>query len=211
MGNLLLIAGTLRGAEPAIRWDGAHADYFADDDGPFTIGFQFRANSDLAITALGTFDYLLDGFSTAHSVGIWTAEGGAPIATANLSDGTTASLRGQFRYVDVSGITLKAGTEYVIGASGLYGATKDLYASGVPVSAFSMNPAITFLGSRGSGEGEGLNFPEVHFDSLSPTTFGANFEFSAVPEPSVGALLALGGIGLGVAAYRGRPGQSKIP
>lgn len=44
---------SLLGAQPAIEWDGSQANFFSDDDGPFTLGFQFRAESDITVTALG--------------------------------------------------------------------------------------------------------------------------------------------------------------
>ncbi|MBN8248196.1 MAG: DUF4082 domain-containing protein [Verrucomicrobia bacterium] len=206
LGALVALHPSLSGSQTAVVWDGSQADHFSHDDGAFTLGFQFRATSDLTVTALGAYDYLGDGFATSHTVGIWRADGGDPIATTTLSAGTTASLRGQFRFGDIPGVTLSAGTEYVIGASEFFGATKDIYTGGIPVSAFSVDPNLTFLGARGSGEADGLNFPGVHFDPGSPTTFGANFEFVVVPEPSVAALLAVGGLA-GAVALRRRSGS----
>ena len=173
-------------AQPGIPWDGSQADFFSDVDGPFTVGFQFRVESDITVTALGAFDYLGDGFVTPHSVGIWTLAGGAPIATATVPSGAAGSLVGQFRYVSISGISLSANTEYIIGASDFYGTVNDIYAGPVPVPAFSTSSEVTFLGHRGAGEAPGLVFPTVHFDALSPTTFGANFQFVPVPEPPLG-------------------------
>jgi len=103
---------------------------------------------------------------------------------------------------DLEPMTLRAGEEYVIGASGFFGTTGDLHAGAVPVSAFSMDPSATFFGTRGSGEAEEIHFPGMHFEPGSPTTFGANFQRVVVPEPSVVALLAPGGL-LGLAVCRG--------
>jgi hypothetical protein len=183
---------SLRGAQPAIVWDGSHADFFSDVDGPFTLGFQFRVQSDITVTALGVFDYLGDGFVTPHSIGIWTLAGGAPIATCTVPAGNAGSLVGQFRYVNTPGITLSANTEYIIGASELYGTANDIYAGSVSVQDFSTSSEIAFLGFRGAGEEAGLVFPTRQFDALSPTTFGANFQFVTVPEPSTWALLGGG-------------------
>jgi len=175
---------SLSGAEPAFAWDGSQADFFAQDDGPFTVGFQFRVESEILVTALGAYDYAGDGFATPHSIGIWTLAGGAPILTVTIPSGSGGSSLGQFRYVNVSGVVLSANTEYIIGASDFYGTINDIYAGGVPVQAFSTPAAITFMGHRGAGESPGLVFPTVHFDALSPTTFGANFQYVPVPEPS---------------------------
>ena len=191
--TLLTTLGTsLSGAQPAIAWDGSQADFYSDTDGPFTLGFQFRVESDITVTALGAFDYLGDGFVTPHSVGIWTLAGGTPLATAAIPAGTVGSLAGQFRYVAIAGLSLSAHTEYIIGASEFYGTINDIYAGSVPVPAFSTASQVTFLGERGAGEAPGLVFPTVHFDALSPATFGANFQFDAVPEPSAWALLGCG-------------------
>lgn len=193
---------TLRGAESALQWDGAQADYFSDVDGPFTLGFQFRVESDITVTALGAFDYLRDGFATPHTIGIWSAAGGDPIATATVGAGVAGSLDGQFRYVGVSGVTLFAHTEYIVGASDFFGTVNDIYAGSVLVNQFSMAPAVTFLGHRGAGEAPGLVFPTGHWEELSPATFGANFQFVAVPEPTTWGLL---GGGLALLALRALP------
>jgi hypothetical protein len=183
---------SLRGAQPAIVWDGSQADFFSDVDGPFTLGFQFRVESDITVTALGAFDYLGNGFAAPHSIGIWTLAGGTPIATATIPSGVAGSLAGQFRFVDISGISLFANTEYIIGVSDFFGSIDDLYVGGVTVQAFSTPSAVTFMGHRGASEAPGLVFPTVHFDALSPATFGANFQFVTIPDPSTGMLLGCG-------------------
>lgn len=190
----------LMGAQPAVVWDGTHAQYFSDHDGPFTVGFQFRATSDIRVTALGAFDYLGDGLATTHQVGLWGAEGGAPLAVALVPAGADGVLLGQFRYVAIAGMTLSAGADYIVAASEFYGEINDIYAGAVPVSFFSMDPVLSFQGFRGAGQAAGLNFPTLQFEPLSPTTFGGSFQFEVVPEPSTtmllgGGLLALiGGV-----------------
>jgi hypothetical protein len=81
---LALASVTLHAAEPALLWDGLNADLFSDDDGPFTIGFQFRTQTDIRVTALGAFDHLGDGFIDAHAAGIWTVGNESPLITANI-------------------------------------------------------------------------------------------------------------------------------
>lgn len=131
-----------RGDQPAIEWDGTRADLFSDDDGPFTLGFQFLVNSDITVTSLGAFDYLGDGFATAHTVGIWNLSGGAPLAMVTLLASTSASLLGSFRYGSVASVTLFAGTEYLIGASDYYGSINDIYAHSVPLAAVSIAQSL---------------------------------------------------------------------
>ena len=74
--------------QPAVDWNGAQADFFSDNDGPFTLGFRFCADSELTVTSLGAFDYLGDGLATAHMVGIWSLNGGAPLAVATVPSGS---------------------------------------------------------------------------------------------------------------------------
>jgi hypothetical protein len=207
---LLAVPGPVTGAETAILWDGSQADFFSDTDGPFTLGFQFRVESNLTVTALGAYDYLGDGFATAHAVGLWTVDGGAPIATVTIPAGAGGSLDGQFRYQAIPGISLFANTEYIIGASELFGTINDIYGS-VPVLAFSPSSAISFQGSRGAGEAPGLVFPTRYIEPLSPTTFGANFQYVVVPEPSTWALLGLGLILFGYARRHKKPVQQNDP
>lgn len=39
----------MHGAQSALLWDGAKADYFCDDDGPFTLGFRFHSETDFQV------------------------------------------------------------------------------------------------------------------------------------------------------------------
>jgi hypothetical protein len=204
--SLLSVASvTLHAAEPALLWDGLNADLFSDDDGPFTIGFQFRPQTDICITALGAFDHLGDGFIDSHSIGIWTVGNESPLITATVPAGAGTSLVGAFRYVEIDDFTLTANTDYIVAASGLYGSVRDLYAGSVSITGYSASPGITFEGSRGAAEGPGLNYPTGFREPLSPTTFGANFQFETIPEPSTWILLVLGGGLLAKACLRSRP------
>lgn len=192
-------------AEPALLWNGLNADFLGDDDGPFTIGFQFRPQSDIRVTALGVFDHLGDGFIDSHSIGIWAVDNESPLITATIPAGVSTSLVGAFRYVDIASFTLTANTDYIVAATGLYGSIRDLYAGSISILDYSASPGITFGGSRGAAEGPGLNYPTGFREPLSPTTFGANFQFTTIPEPSTWLLLALGGGLLAKACLRSRP------
>lgn len=196
-------------AEPALLWDGLNADLFGDDDGPFTIGFQFRPQTDIRVVALGAFDHLGDGFIDSHSIGIWAVGNESPLFTATIPAGAGTSLVGAFRYVDIDGFTLTANTDYIVAASGLYGSIRDLYAGSVSILDYSASPEIRFEGSRGAAEGPGLNYPTGFREPLSPTTFGANFQFTTIPEPSTWILLVLGGGLLAKVCLRSRPQEPK--
>jgi hypothetical protein len=203
--SLLAVASaTLHAAESALLWDGLNADLFSDDDGPFTIGFQFRPQTDIRVTALGSFDHLGDGFIDSHSIGIWTVGNESPLIIATVPAGAGTSLVGAFRYVEIDGFTLTANTDYIVAASGLYGSVRDLYAGSISILDYSASPGIRFEGSRGAAEGPGLNYPSGFREPLSPTTFGANFQFETIPEPSTWILLMLGGGLLATACLRSR-------
>lgn len=189
----------LFGAQPGLQWDGSQGDYFGDDDGPFTVGFRFRAETDFAVTALGAFDYLGDGFSLSHTIGLWDVASGSLIATATVAPGTGSPLVGQFRYVDIAGVMLTANREYIVAASEFYGATRDLYGS-VPAEAFTMAPGLSYLAPRSAAEAPGLVFPELEIGAPFSGVFGANLQVTAVPEPATWVLFAAG-LGLGGAAW----------
>jgi len=163
---------------PAVNWNGSQAVFFSDNDGPFTLGFRFRADSDLKITALGAFDYLGDGLATTHIVGIWPTNGGAPLATVTIPSGTNAPLLGAFRYATVSNVMLSAHTEYIIGASDFYGEDADIYP--YDPQGFSTAPGVTFLRARESSDEltGGLLFPDDEYNPGSP--LAVNFQFVSV-------------------------------
>lgn len=175
----------------AVNWNGLDAEFFSDDDGPFTLGFRFRADSDLTVSSLGAFDYLGDGLATAHMVGIWSLNGGAPLAVATVASGSSAPLLGAFRYGAIVDLTLSANTEYIIGASDFYGQDFDIYP--YAPHAFSTASGVTLLASRESASGAaGLVFPESSEILGGGAPLAANFQFVAVPEPSGYLLLCAG-------------------
>lgn len=196
---LAAVPVTLCGAQPGLLWDGSQGDYFGDDDGPFTVGFRFRAETEFVVTALGAFDYLGDGFSQSHTIGLWEVASGSLMATATVTPGSAAPLVGQFRYADVTGVTLTANREYIVAASEFYGATQDLYSS-VPAAAFTMAPGLSYLAPRSAAEAPGLVFPELEIGAPFSGVFGANLQIAAVPEPSARSLFATA-LGMGGAVW----------
>lgn len=190
---LTAFACTAHAAAPAFLWDGQGADLFSDDDGPFTIGFQFRSSTAIEVTALGAYDHLGNGFIDEHTVAIWAAGNTTPLVTATIPAGQASTLVGAFRYVDIASLTLTPDTDYIVAASGFHGSANDLYAGSVPNTGFSMGPGLSFEGSRGAAEAPGLNYPTGFREPLSPTTVGANFQFVTIPEPAGWTLLLLGG------------------
>ena len=175
--------------QPAVDWDGLQATFYSDDDGPWVLGFRFRADVDLLVTSLGAFDYLGDGLATAHQIGIWSVDGGSPLAVVTVSSGNDAPLVGAFRYGEITGLPLSVNSEYIIGASDFYGQELDIYPWNP--QAFTTRPGITFLGARESdNQVVGLSFPDREYSPGSP--LAANFQFEIIPEPSGILLLGVG-------------------
>ena len=44
-------------------------------NGPYTLGWQFKVNTAIDVTALGVFDSGQDGLVESHDVGIWDSTG----------------------------------------------------------------------------------------------------------------------------------------
>lgn len=165
-------------------------------------GWQFVAAQTFTISALGYYDHLTNGFVDAHDVGLWHLNGTAStlIAGARLDPGSTATLVGGFRYVDIEPLVITAGGTYVLGATIGRGAGVSQFdflvrptASGwthasqitqVAGRFGSINPADGFLNA---------NYPSDSATPTDPPNLGPNFLIiSAVPEPSSIFLLGSG-------------------
>ncbi|MEO2088829.1 MAG: hypothetical protein ABGY75_04940, partial [Gemmataceae bacterium] len=77
---------------------------------PFTLGFQFSVGSTPKLLAsLGIFDSDRNGLAVPHAVGICNSAG-TLLASGVIPAGTAARLENQFRYIDITPITLQAGS-----------------------------------------------------------------------------------------------------
>lgn len=158
----------------------------------WSLGFQFAANSNITVSALGFYDDLGNGITGNHDVGIWT-DGGVLLASTTVLP--TDVLSNHFRYHSIAPLNLMAGQTYRIAAV----TGSDNYAFGL--GGFVVDSQITFLNAAyntttiGSGL---LDFP----DQLQETDgyFGPNMMISpttsAVPEPASMTMLGLGVAGL---------------
>lgn len=158
-------------------------------DGPWTLGYQFKATGAITVTALGAYDLGGDGFAVSHDVGLWDASG-------NLLASTTVSssdaLTDMFRYHSISGVDLTAGETYYVGADN-YGYGGDPYLLDADITN---SAGATYL-TGAYNASDTLAFPVFTFDAHG--YFGGNFQYgetSNVPEPASLGLIAAGMLGL---------------
>ena len=159
-------------------------------NGPFTLGWQFQANTTIKVDGLGVFDDNLDGLAESHDVGLWDSAGDL-LATATVAAGTADPLTANFRYVGITPVTLTKGT-YYIGAVWLDGADNNVFVG--DSGSVATLPAITYLSSS-YADGGTLSNPTTLVGT--PGYFGPNFEITGVPEPTTWALMLVGFGGLG--------------
>ncbi len=169
-------------------------------------GWQFTLNSPVLVTDLGVWDGLSrsgpagDGLGESHLVTIWDGSGNA-LAQALVPAGTSTTLVDVFRYVSLSSPVLLAPGTYTIAA--YYDGS-----SQTPDSvAFFADPVVTAAelsydnGMTWFGNGP----PAIYAPDENQGYFGPNFQFQAVPESSVFALLAIGAVAVfGLKLGRGR-------
>lgn len=147
-----------------------------------SVGFQFTPSEDLAVSALGYFDHMGDGFASNHMVGIF--DGTSLVTSATIPAGTASRLNNGFRYVDIPAFRLTAGHKYTLAA------TTGLDRFAYTYSDLAFNSRITPESGGlyvGSEDPEMVEHPIYTFGYQNYS--GPNFEFttadaSAVPEPA---------------------------
>lgn len=178
--------------------------------GNVTLGYEFQVGAfDLEVLSLGMWDQNSDGFAAEHIVSLWeaTALPSAPLASVTLLAGAGSTLVGEFRYADITPVTLLAGGHYRVA----------FHALGDPLhfssATFAQGPTFNephlFFVDRVIASGTG--FP-VH-DGINGTGWEANFQFqlTAVPEPSSTLLLAAAGLALWFVRRRSTPSAHRSP
>ena len=127
--------------------------------GPFVIGFDFIAQTDIRINALGIEDSDSDGLTIDSAAGLWRlGENGAEselIVSVDVPEGEEPLLLKGFRYVQLDEVvTLMAGATYrlggVVGVDDPFTDTVDVGGSGMGYSGES----IEIIANRFAGGGE---------------------------------------------------------
>ena len=155
-----------------------------------TLGYAFSSDSSISITGLGFYDSNLDGFTSAHQVGLWDHVG-TLLGQVDLSAGTGDILIDNFRYADLSSsINLVAGATYFL--AGTTVSDDWVYQA----SNIVMDTGINYLGSYYATGA--FVFPTNSAISREYMTVNAITSSVAVPEPTSIVLLAIGLVGFGL-------------
>lgn len=148
-----------------------------------TYGWTFTVGpTGLLVTRLGIWDEGNDGLVAAHPVGLWSGSG-VLLGSTIVQSGTQSPLVGEFRLEQLaSTLTLAAGATYTIGA--FYSGDDFYHASFAnrPVSSSEISGLVARFEF-----GSTLTYPTRVFGSTPYV--GPTFEFTPVPEPTIGTLL----------------------
>ncbi|MCK9377799.1 MAG: DUF4082 domain-containing protein [Syntrophobacterales bacterium] len=188
--NLLLLLGMLLMfmllAAPAsafVAWEWTTTTTASGSTVSFSLGTEFTANSSFTVNQLGFFDYLGDGLTEGHDVGIYDLD-------QNLLTSTTVTnadpLVGHFRYHATTPVTLLAGHTYRIAA-----VTGNELFTWAPEGYFT-DPNVTYVISAYTASAV-LTYPNETF-SGETGYFGPDFQ--TVPVPPATYLLGSGLLGL---------------
>jgi len=156
-----------------------------------TAGWSFQPLTDVSVTALGSFDYLVNGYGPI-AVGLWTADG-TLLATHTITSGST--LANECRYEAISAIQLSSDQTYFVGAYVISGDLMGFSVIDPDQGTVIMAPEIQ-LGMAARSSAAGFNFTDSIESPAGYVFLAPNFEFQPVPEPSTFWLVGAGSLAL---------------
>jgi len=165
-------------------------------------GWSFTVLTPFSVTALGYFDWGLDGLGHSHDVGILSMDG-TLLARATVA--TTDPLNSFWRFASITPLTLGVGTYFIIAQQGFAADPVPDPGVSVPYALATFNPKISY--GVGWSSGYPPNFPigdlvipsNQQFSYYGPYDLVANFVVGpaeVVPEPEVVTLLSAGLVAL---------------
>ena len=171
---------------PALSITGANVA--SDSLNSNTFGYDFTANGDYFVTALGIYDDFGDGLNTNYEVGIWNASQ-VLLGSITVPTGSTGTLIDGFRYQNLTtNITLNNGDSYRIGA--LVPKNHELVNGVSSITSTSITVGATHYFTGGGT----LSYPSTVSSGKAYIT--SNMLISAVPIPGAIWLFGSGLLGL---------------
>jgi hypothetical protein len=162
------------------------------------VGYEFRSDIAITVTALGKF-WFTDMNSTTASwqAKLWTQGGTTELASVNIPASNTKETVGSYQVIFqalATPVELAADTNYVI-AVRIWRPDVDKYSDGPTLTYPSTGDHITWL--RGRYRTWATDTGNILYPSNTNTVgkqsyFGANFKY--IPEPATLVLLGLGGL-----------------
>ena len=155
-----------------------------------SLGWTFQPLTDIDVTALGAFDYVVPGTGVLD-VGLWDSTG-TLLASGTIS--ATSTSINQSLYQSITPVMLTAGQTYYLAAYSPSGSFSFYVVgpdNGPNGGNATMSPEIQ-LGAAAYTPDAGFAFPSTTEGSSGDAVIAPNFQFEVVPEPSTFCLLGGG-------------------